>query len=643
MPPTEAGAATENCRLVPIVPADPAPPLRLCALVQPGARPELPASLILLGSNLLGRACAGALADAADRVHAWLEIWVQTSGECPAALDEREAGTNPEADARWKRWVAGRAGDEMQVVTGWETVHPRPVWLNVAGGAAVVPRDAASGEPYELCTDDNALLMAGLEPFGETRRRFLAVKGKPGAGLLAPTGEVPSGVRPAADALPGGGAGLIPFNPEGGFIFVRRLAPLEWDQYAGLLSNRPFQGLSAGRPPVKLGGPYAGLHDWDRLQQSGAHLFSTSRGRSGRFHETFHLKLLLLQSMVREVRAAVAASQLPLLNLNPAAFRVDLSPAAGALPVLWTARAVLAGPPSAVPLTAPGELRYFKSAEGNGASVYRPEGSGRPVSSRGELRIRKILASGGRTQVEATLASPEVTRASPRDLVWVRLPLPGAGALDLVGSIDAADALAQGEARFRTAPLELRPPVLAALQPMEGGVFPGTPFETIPLLSTPVDLYGLGVLGVQLFLTGAGKPLPTALDELLSLVRAVDAAGGPGKPGEKFLRAAAADARWTSSLGPQHHGHDAAANADTASLLPVELWWETLAILGRFFAGAGTNAYCRDFGDAPAYQLEAALDAPLADVETLVLRSRSLLLCDWPSHREVARVIQTLR
>ncbi len=104
-----------------------------------------------------------------------------------------------------------------------------------------------------------------------------------------------------------------------------------------------------------------------------------------------------------------------------------------------------------------------------------------------------------------------------------------------------------------------------------------------------------------------------------------------------------AQARWTGSLGPQHHGHDATTNTDVASLLPVELWWDTLSVLGRFFAGVGAHAYCRDFGDAPVYQLEAALDAPLADVEALVLRSRSLLLCDWPSNREVARIIQTLR
>ena len=206
-----------------------------------------------------------------------------------------------------------------------------------------------------------------------------------------------------------------------------------------------------------------------------------------------------------------------------------------------------------------------------------------------------------------------------------------------------AEALAQGEARFRTAPLEVGPAVRAALPAAEGGVFPGTPFETIPLLSTPVDLFALGVLGVQLFLTGAGKALPAALDELLSLGRAVAAARGVGKPGERVRRLAALDSRWPQSLGPQHHGHGAATNDEAASFLPSELWWDTVAALGRFFPGTGAEAFCRDFGDAPAHQLEVAFDAPLAEVDALVLRSQSLLLCDWPTNREIARVIQKVR
>ncbi len=635
MPSAEEGALPPQCRLVPIMPAEVASPVRICAVVQQGAQP----SLVLLSSSWLGRAYLGALVDASNRLHTWLELWVQTSAD-RTVLDEREAGTNPEIDARWKRWAGALSGDAAFVATGWEATHPPAVWLDLPNARPVVPRDNNSGEPFELCTDDAFLMAAGLDSFSDSSRRFLAVKGQPAAGVITPTDDVPPGTRPVADALPDGGAGLIPFNPEAGFLLVRRLAPLEWESYAALLSGRTFRGLAAGRPPVKLGGPYAGLDDWDRLQHSGAYLFSSSRGRAGRFHETFHLKLLLLQSMLREVRASVAAAQLPLLNLGPMAFRVDLAAAAGALPVLWTARAVLSEPPAALPLTAPGELRYFKPVAGFSPSIYRPEGAGRAIRGRGELRVRKVMATGGRTQIEATIVSPEITAASPRDLVWARLPLPGAGAIDLVGNIDAAEALAQGEARFRTAPVALSPSALPAL---EGGVFPGTPFETIPLLSTPVDLFALGVLGVQLFLTGAGKALPSALDELLSLVRAVDSAGGEGISGERFQRLAGADGRWNQSLGPQHHGHNVATSDDAAGLLPVELWWDTIAALGRFFAGSGAGAFCRDFGDAPLYQLEAAFDAPLAEVDALVLSSQCLLLCDWPSNREIARVIQKVR
>ncbi len=338
MSPAEEGALPPQCRLVPIILAEPAPPVRIGAVVQMGAKGDVPPALILLGSSWLGRAYLGALFDARDRLLAWLELWVQASGES-AAQDEGEAGTNAEFDARWQRWAGALGRDPALVATGWEAVHPRPVWLDARNARAVEPRDAGSGEPYVLCTDDVALVAAGLEPFSDSRHRYLAVKGRPAAGFLALTADTPSGARPAGEALPEGGRGLVPFNPEGGFLLVRRLAPLEWEAYAGLLAGRTFRGLSAGRPPVKLGGPYAGLDDWDLLQHSGAYLFSAARGRAGRFHETFHLKLLLLQSMLREVRTVVDATQPPCLNLGTGAFRVDLAPAAGALPVLWTARA----------------------------------------------------------------------------------------------------------------------------------------------------------------------------------------------------------------------------------------------------------------------------------------------------------------
>lgn len=639
MPDLDGAAVPPQCRPVPIFPTEHGASVRICALVHTPATGN--ASLVLLGSNWMGRSYLGTLTDAGGATLGWLEIWVQAAGDVPG-LEDHEAGTNPELDQRWKRWSAAASRGTLAIHSGFEETHPPPVWLDVARSRAVVPQDSGSGEAYRLCTDDAALLAAGLEPFSESRRRLLFVPGHPAAGLLTVSGEASGQVRLASDALPSGGNGLLPFNPEAGFLLVRRLAPLEWAPFAHLLSGQPYRGLQAGRPPIKLSGPYAGLDDWDRLQQGGAHLFTGNRGRAGRFHEAFHLKLLFFSSMLRAVREQVAATQLPQLNLTPSAFRVDLSASGGNLPALWTARATLVEPPGSLALIAPGDLRYFKPTTDLGSSVYRPEGAGRSVRGRGELRVRKVTSSAERVKVEATLVSNEVSGASPRDLVWARLPLPGVGSFDLVGNIDAAEALALGEARFRTAPLEPSATTLAALKAAEGGVYPGTPFRTLPLLSSPFDLYGLGVLGVELFLTGAGRPLAVALDSVLSLARAIQA-GGTGTWGERARALAASDPRWNDTLGPQHHGHDSGTAMAASALLPLELWWDTVALLGRLFPGSSSQAFCRDFGDAPPYQLESVFNAPVAAFDVLSLRSQSLLLCDWPTNREIARVIQKVR
>jgi hypothetical protein len=639
MPDLTVAALPQHCRLVSIFPGEQEVAVRVCAIVQTPA--DAAASLILLQSSALGRAYLGALADRAGRVLGWCELWVQGAGSA-SGLDENEAGTNPELDHRWQQWAAAVAAQDAIIETGREKIHPAPVWLDVAAGRAITPVDPGSGEPYELCRDDAALLVAGLEPFSDSRRRWLAVRGQPGAGFVDPSAEAAGSARSIQEVLPNGGDGLLAFNPEGGFLLVRRLPPLAWADYAAVLSGGAWAGLSAGKPPVKLTGPYAALSDWDRLQQEGTHLFYGSRGRAGRFHESFHLKLRLLVSMLRAVKARVGATQLPQLNLSASAFRVDLPADTGALPVLWAARAVLVEPPGAVALSAPGDLRYFKPVDAADASIYRPEGAGRSLRGRGEVRIRRVLTTGDRTQVEATVVSPEIAPASPRDLVWVRVPLPGTGTIDLVGNIDAAEALAQGEARFRTAPLEPGAGLQAALKAAEGGVFPGTGFRTLPLLSSPVDLYAVGVLGAHLFLTGSGRPLATAVDELLSLRRALAERPADGS-GQSVRELVAVDERWNRSLGPHHHGHETESAEAAGALLPLELWWDTVALLGRFFPGSGPEAFCRDFGDAPPQRIEEAFTAPLIAAENLLLRSQSLLLCDWPANREIARVIQKLR
>jgi len=52
-----------------------------------------------------------------------------------------------------------------------------------------------------------------------------------------------------------------------------------------------------------------------------------------------------------------------------------------------------------------------------------------------------------------------------------------------------------------------------------GTVFPRSPYEIWPLLSSPCDLFSLGVVAVRVLLANASTNLPVILDETLSLAR----------------------------------------------------------------------------------------------------------------------------
>ena len=75
------------------------------------------------------------------------------------------------------------------------------------------------------------------------------------------------------------------------------------------------------------------------------------------------------------------------------------------------------------------------------------------------------------------------------------------------------------------------------------------------------------------------------------------------------------------------------------NLLPEELWYDTLAALVRLFPGVGPDSACKDFGDVPAFALESVFNTPLADLERLLVRSRSLIVIDWNANREINSVV----
>ena len=260
------------------------------------------------------------------------------------------------------------------------------------------------------------------------------------------------------------------------------------------------------------------------------------------------------------------------------------------------------------------------------------------------MRLRQVLpGEKGRAIIEGTLVLEERQNFSPHDLFWIRLPL-ATGRVDLYGHIYSAESLARGEVRFRTIEQVFPEAVNKALKTAEGAAFPRSPFEVVPLLSSPCDLYSLGVLGARALLVNEQNTVAVAADELLSLARQVAAEYSPDQPLGRRVRAAfEKDARFLDALGPHRLVHEALTPADIFAYLPEELWYDTLGALLRFFPGVGPDSVCKDFGDVPALALESVFNQPLADLEKLIVRSRSLIVIDWNANSEIRSVIASRR
>lgn len=608
----------EGFRAVPIHTGDGENPLRVCVLARTAADP-VGGAFVLLRDLADASVYLGCIVDANQQVWDWLEIWVQNLDRLATAFPRyREHISNDALDERWTLMV--QAFQELDAKgslrTLWEANHPLPLVVDLASGNAKNPLDPDSGKPWKLCQDDALLRGAGLPAFSTSGFRYWNAEKK----FVPVTQGAPENEAtvPLANAVEGSG---IPFNAQAGLMMVRRHAPIAMDEYADVLSGKAWEG--------DAGGVYAALRDPKYLQESGAYLFLGKQRAAGRVVEIFHLKLQLIAEAIRLSRAFVQKQQLPFLNLAADSFRVRLAETGTGLPFLWTAKVDLAKPSQAVALPVEtSEFRYFLPAKGT-RSIYLPEGLDAGVDGEGTVRVRKLLPpESGRMVLEGTLVTETKLNVSPHDLMWLRLPV-GGSRVDLYGHVYASEGMAQGEVRFRTLPQRISETDAKAVRAAEGLSFSRVPFEFVPMLSSPCDLYSLGVLAVRLFLTNEAAPLPVALDELISLGR--QAAGG--QPIQTLFQG---DRRWNEALGPHRLLFH---KLDVPDLMPLELWWDLLAEIVRLFPGLGPESYCRDLGDAPSLALESVFDQALANFEKLLVRTRSLIVIDWKWNREIHSAI----
>lgn len=620
--------------------------LSICALVRRKPDP-VAGHLVVLRDLIDGRVLLGCLLDAGGIVQEWLELWIQDAqGLASTTAACRESLSNAVLDERWKSYfIAMSDADPAAIIrTGWENTNPLPTYVDLAAMQPMHPVDPQSGKQWELCRDDVLLKGKNLPTYSGSLHRYVCIPSLAAESPMIPvTPDAPGGESVLSiTEITGGRRGLLALNAGGGLIMVRRHCPIRLEPFLDLLSGGSWDGVFHGRSILDLGATGEALKNSNPDLTSSGWLFLGRHGQAGRVVEALHLKLRLLADAAEAVRRVASATQRPVLNLSADSFQVRLAPPGAGLPFLWTARGLVCHPGEAVALPIrTSSMQYFLSGGAPGASVYKPASAGQSARGLCSVRIRQVLPeAGGQIIVEGTLATQERFQAARYDLVWLRMNL-ACGRLDLYGQLEQATALAAGEWRFRTIGQRLGEDAVAALRSAEGVPVPETPFEIIPLLSTPCDLYSLAVLAVRALLVNDKTTIPVALDEMLSLARQI--AEGYDETVALPLRIRQlfeSDSRWAESLGPHRLVNQEMTSAEAMDLIPAEVWFDVLSAVVRLFPGVGPDSTARDYGDAPQGGIHKVFDPVVDALADLVLRTRSLIVIDWRYNREIHAVVR---
>jgi hypothetical protein len=624
-------------RGVPLRPEDRDAPIAICLFVRTDSSDSPP--FILLRETLDASIYLGSIVDRTGHPKAWVEIWVQNVDRVAFSFRAQlEPLTNSVLDRRWAdRAAMFRTLKRATIIeTGAEFNHPLPALIDGKEGKVIYPSDPGTGRPFVLCQDEKALGLAGLPSYGSSLHRYLwngSGAGEPVFLAITSGAPMPPGVRPATDIF----NGLYPCNPGGGLLLVRPLAPLALTEFADILSGKTWPGFQCGKETIRLGAAYARLEDAEEILYRGGHLFSGRAGKAGRLLEVFHLKLNLILQTLEETRSAIRFQQLPFLVLGAESFRVQLSEIGTGLPLFWSAQVDLAESTCAAATSVGASgARYFIPPELSGPSIYRPQTRDLPERGSATVRIRKIFPpTPDGTSLEATLATDERLNVAASDLIHVRLPI-ASGRTDLYGRVDESEALAKGETRFRTIPQMLSEPIQNSLEQLAGAPIGNASFEILPLLTSPCDMYALGVLAVKILLVDHENTLAIALDEMLSLARQIAIERQPDVAiGKRLQSIVERDRRWETSLGPHRLVRDDGIRQAAARVIPADLWWETIGVVTRLFPGIGPDSFCGDLGDAPSSALDQIFDEVIGQIDLLLLRSRSLVVTDWNQNLEI--------
>ncbi|HWD91470.1 MAG TPA: hypothetical protein VG938_03890 [Verrucomicrobiae bacterium] len=629
-------------QLAPIHRPDPGAPLRICVYVRPESSP-VGGPFVLLRELPGSRAYLGAVCDADARVQEWVEVWVQTLELRDLAFSNyQERLTNFTFDQRWHSEYQAYLENlpESVIVTGMEENNPPPILIEKQTGQKTSGFAIVDPAKWRICKDDALLTSLGLPPYSTSPFRYLHDPEATGAKAFlstatdAPANSHVQGIERLSD-----GARAV-FNPHAGLVRVNRFTPLGLDEYLQVLEGAPWNGMGSGATRLFPRSVYAELQTWSAVPKGIPFLLRPRGDAVEGLNEIFFLKLSALRDLFKEVRSYVKSQQLPLLNLSPASFGVHLGQVGEQFPALWTAKCELVKPGQAYPLQIKSTAqKYFIRLGRIEPSPFLPEGLAAHSFGIGSIRIREVKMEADGVVLDGTLVAEDYLGLDAHDLLWFKLPM-AEERMEFFAHVYLSEAVGPKEARFRTVPARLPDPVVASLKRAAGTVFPRSPYEIWPLLSSPCDLFSLGVIAVRTLLANGKSNLPVILDEVQSLARH---AGRDTEAGAEFIpilkSALERDSHLFDLVSPQALIESADSPEQARSKINLELWLEAMALMLRLFPGASPQSFCSSFGDVSPLALETVFDRPLQELDGLLLRLRSILVPGLSANEEIASAI----
>lgn len=637
-----SSAFPKGCILAPIHRVDDSTPLVICVLAR--SSPNSSESPFVLLRELPGaKVYLGAVCDALGQIQEWVEIHVQNVDVKQLEFSGQDQPlSNSFFNSRWQSegMVLRSQMPDAVIATKMELENPGPILVRRArDNGSFAPVEAV---PWRLCTDDDLLKSNDLPAYSTSPYRYLFQPESTDAKIfIATAADAPVNAHvEALDQIKTGADILEVFNPGCGLVRVVRHSPMELESYLQILEGRAWDEANSETCHASPRSVYSALRDWSANPRGLPFLLYARTGAGERLNEIFLLKLCLFYDLLKNVRAFVKGHQLPLLNLSPASFRVHVRQTGDLFPGLWSAESQLVKPGQAYPLQIQStEHKYFIRLGKIEPTPFFPGSVGSHSFGIASAQVRDVHISADRVVLEGTLVAEDYLAADPHDLLWFKLPL-GEERLEFYGHIFKSDGGGPREARFRTLPAMLSDAVVAKLKASAGVRFSKAPYEIRPFLSSPCDLYSLGVIGVRILLANSQKNLAVLLDDVLSLARRVnDIAGEPAVRMAELHKLVQNDKRLFDLFSPAALVESGYTSQEAWSAIHGQTWMETISLLLRFFPDSGGAAFCKSLGDVSPVALETVFDPALQALEVLVLRLRSLFTPIFSTNEEIASVI----